>query len=209
MAHQVKKFELKGLDGISENQISQHRDILYAGYVNKLNEIEERLKGVDLSKANQIFSDLRALKADETFALNGVILHELYFENLGGKGTKPSRTLSDLLTRDFGSMEKWTENFKACGMAARGWVILGLSAYDGRLHNYCLDTHNFNFPASSIPILVMDVYEHAYVIDYGVKRPPYIEAFMKNVNWNACTERLERVNMAEVAKFAASWPGGV
>ena len=204
MAHQVKKFELKGLDGISENQISQHRDILYAGYVNKLNEIEERLKGVDLSKANQIFSDLRALKADETFALNGVILHELYFENLGGKGTKPSRTLSDLLTRDFGSMEKWTENFKACGMAARGWVILGLSAYDGRLHNYCLDTHNFNFPASSIPILVMDVYEHAYVIDYGVKRPPYIEAFMKNVNWNACTERLERVNMAEVAKFAAS-----
>ena len=204
MAHQVKKFELKGLDGISENQISQHRDILYAGYVNKLNEIEERLKGVDLSKANQIFSDLRALKADETFALNGVILHELYFENLGGKGTKPSRTLSDLLTRDFGSMEKWTENFKACGMAARGWVILGLSAYDGRLHNYCLDTHNFNFPASSIPILVMDVYEHAYVIDYGIKRPPYIEAFMKNVNWNACTERLERVNMAEVAKFAAS-----
>lgn len=204
MAHQVKKFELKGLDGISENQISQHRDILYAGYVNKLNEIEERLKGVDLTKANQIFSDLRGMKADETFALNGVVLHELYFENLGGKGTKPSRTLSDLLTRDFGSMDKWAENFKACGMAARGWVILGLSAYDGKLHNYCLDTHNFNFPASSIPILVMDVYEHAYVIDYGVKRPPYIEAFMKNINWNASAERLERVNMADVAKFAAS-----
>ena len=83
MTYQAKKFELKGLDGISENQISQHRDILYAGYVNKLNEIEERLKNCDISKANQIFSDLRALKSEETFALNGVILHELYFENLG------------------------------------------------------------------------------------------------------------------------------
>jgi len=192
MPHQPKKFELKGLDGISDNQISQHRDILYAGYVNKLNEIEERLKGVDVSEANQIFSDLRALKADETFALNGVVLHELYFENLGGKGGKPTGKLSDLIALNFDSYEKWAENFKACGMAARGWVLLGLCAYDGRLHNYCLDTHNFNFPANTSPVLVMDVYEHAYAIDYGVKRPPYIEAFMKNIEWAAAEKRLER-----------------
>lgn len=191
MAHQPKKFELKGLDGISDNQISQHRDILYAGYVNKLNEIEDRLKGVDISKANQIFSDLRALKADETFALNGVVLHELYFENLGTGKKKPTGKLSDAISRDFGSLDKWAENFKACGMAARGWVIMGLSSYDGKLHNYCLDTHNFNFPASASPILVMDVYEHAYVIDYGVKRPPYIEAFMKNVDWSVAESRFE------------------
>ncbi|MBI5810468.1 MAG: superoxide dismutase [Deltaproteobacteria bacterium] len=205
MAHQPKKFDsLKGLDGISDNQISQHRDILYAGYVNKLNEIEERLKIVDITKANQVFSDFRALKADETFALNGVVLHELYFGNLGGKGTKPSSKLSNQIARDFGSLDRWSDNFKACGMAARGWVILAVSVYDGRLHNYCLDTHNFNFPASIVPVLVMDVYEHAYVIDFGVKRPPYIEAVMKNINWNVAGERCERVDMDELQKTAAS-----
>ncbi len=204
MAHQPRKFELKGLDGISDNQISQHMDILYAGYVNKLNEIEERLKGVDITKANQVFSDFRALKAEESFALNGVVLHELYFGNLGGKAALPTGKLQDLMARDFGSFEDWADNFKACGMAARGWVILGMSAYDGRLHNYCLDTHNFNFPAMCTPLLVMDVYEHAYAIDYGVKRPPYIEAFMKNIDWEAAVNRLERINLEQIAKTAAS-----
>ncbi len=203
MAHQPKKFDIK-LDGISENQISQHRDILYAGYVNKLNEIEEKLKNVDISKANQTFSDLRALKADETFALNGVILHELYFENLGGRNMKPKGKLSDLIAREFGSFEKWSDNFKACGMAARGWVILGLNAYDGKLHNYCLDTHNFNVPVNVIPLLVMDVYEHAYTIDFGVKRQPYIDAFMKNLEWNRCAERLEKVDIKAIEMVAAS-----
>ncbi len=203
MAHQPKKFDLK-LDGISENQISQHRDILYTGYVNKLNEIEEKLKNVDLSKANQTFSDLRALKADETFALNGVVLHELYFENMGGKNMKPKGKLSDLIAREFGSFEKWSDNFKACGMAARGWVILGLNAYDGKVHNYCLDTHNFNVPVKVIPLLVMDVYEHAYTIDFGVKRQPYIDAFMKNIDWNMCAQRLEQINLEAIEKVAAS-----
>ena len=103
MAHQPKKFTIKGLDGISDNQISQHMDILYVGYVNKLNEVEERLKAVDRSKANQVFSDFRGLKADETFALNGVILHELYFENLNAKSEKkPSGKLVDLITQEIG-----------------------------------------------------------------------------------------------------------
>jgi Fe-Mn family superoxide dismutase len=204
MAHQAKKFELKGLDGISDNQISQHRDTLYAGYVNKLNEIEDRLKGVDVSKANQIFSDMRALKSDETFALNGVILHELYFENLGAKGAKPSGKLADLIAKEFGSFDRWAENFKACGMAARGWVVLGLSSYDGRLHNYCLDTHNSNVPVNVAPLLVMDVYEHAYAIDYGVKRPPYIEAFMRNIEWSAAARRFDRAFALQSVAVAAS-----
>ncbi len=192
MPYEARRFELNGLEGLSENQISQHRDILYAGYINKLNEIEERLRKCDRKGANQVFSDFRALKADETFALNGVILHELYFENLGGRGGRPSGRLSELMTRDFGSFDAWAEDFRACGMAARGWVILALSVRDNRLHNYCLDTHNFNFPAGAIPLLVMDVYEHAYAIDYGVKRPPYIEAFMKNIDWKVVETRLEK-----------------
>lgn len=195
MAHEPKKFELKGLEGISENQISQHRDVLYVGYVNKLNEIEERLKSVDITKANQVFSDLRALKTDETFALNGVLLHELYFENLGGKGGEPSGKLAELITRDFGSFDKWAAEFKACGMAARGWVKFGYCLYDGKLHNYCLDSHNYNVPGGTAPLLIMDVYEHAYMIDYGVKRPPYIEAFMKNIDWSVPEKRLEALGV--------------
>lgn len=192
MAHEPRKFDLKNLNSISENQISQHRDILYAGYVNKLNEIEERLKNVDRGKANQVFSEFRALKTDETFALNGVVLHELYFENLGGKGGKAAGEISDMITQEFGSFDKWQDDFKACGMAARGWVILGLCLYDSKLHDYCLDTHHFNVPVCVMPVLVMDVYEHAYVIDYGVKRPPYIDAFMKNINWSVCQRRLSQ-----------------
>jgi len=188
MAHQTRTFDLK-LDGISENQISQHRDILYAGYVKKLNEIEEKLKTVDVSTANQTFSDLRSLKIDESFALNGVILHELYFENLGGKDSKPAGALAKAINSGWGSVEKWAAEFKACGLAARGWVILGLNSYDDKLHNYCLDSHNLYMPANTTPILVMDVYEHAYAIDYGVKRPPYIDAFMKNIDWDACGKR--------------------
>lgn len=204
MAHEARKFIFKGLEGISENQISQHRDILYAGYVNKLNEIEDRLKSVDITKANQVFSEFRGLKADETFALNGVVLHELYFENLGGKNPKPTGRLSDLMAKEFGSFEKWADNFKACGMAARGWVVLGISTYDGRLHNYCLDSHNDKVPFGAVPILVMDVYEHAYFLDYGAKRPPYIEAFMKNIEWTICSKRLENIDLGQIVKSAAS-----
>ena len=202
MKHTIREFNLKGLDGISDDQIAQHRDILYAGYVKKLNEIEERLEKVDLSASNQIFSEFRALKAEETFALNGVILHELYFENLGGKMGKPSGALLELIERDFGTFDKWEENFKACGMAARGWVILGLSTYDGKLHNWCLDAHNSLVPVGAVPILVMDVYEHAYTIDYGVKRPPYIDAFMKNVEWKACEGRMSGFKAEGTGKTA-------
>ena len=201
MAHTVKKFDIKGLDGISDDQIAQHRDILYAGYVKKLNEIEEKLKTVDLSTANQVFSDLRALKIEESFALNGVILHEIYFGSLGGKkGDKPSGTLMDLVERDFGSYDEWEENFKACGLAARGWAILGLSTYDGKVHNWCLDAHNSLVPFGAVPILAMDVYEHAYTIDYGVKRPPYIDAFMRNVDWKVCEKRIAGFDMKKFKK---------
>jgi len=209
MAHRSRSFDLSGLDGISDEQIAAHCDVLYAGYVKKLNEIEDRLKGVDMTAANQVFSELRALKAEETFALNGVVLHELYFENLcGGSGREaggsgPSGSLLDLMVRDFGGVERWSEEFEACGMAARGWVIMGLCGYDGRLHNYCLDSHNFNFPALNTPLLVMDVYEHAYGIDYGVKRPPYIEAFMRNIAWSAVEERFEKSGMKEAARAVA------
>lgn len=194
MSYTAKEFSLKGLDGISDEQLSQHIDVLYAGYVKKLNEIREKLKAVDLSSANQVYSELRALKVEESFAMNGVVLHELYFENLGGNGSLEGGALKELIARDFGSFERWQEEFKACAMAARGWVVLGMCMNEERLVNWCLDTHSMGLPAGLKPVLVIDVYEHAYMIDYGVKRPPYIDAFMRNINWQVCEGRLARVS---------------
>lgn len=189
------KEELKprGLTGISDKQIDFHFDTHYKGYVNKLNEVWEKLETADRSKANQNYSEYRSLKVDETFNHMGVVLHELYFENLkDGKGSKPSEKLTELIKKNFGSMEKWKEDFKACGIALRGWAILALDLSTGRLINNGLDAHNLYTMTNAIPLLVLDVYEHAYYADYGPKRAPYIDAFLENVNWNVVDKRLEK-----------------
>jgi Fe-Mn family superoxide dismutase len=189
------KDELKprGLAGISDKQIDFHFDIHYKGYVNKLNEVLEKLETADRGKANQNYSEYRALKVDETFNRMGVVLHELYFENLkDGKGTKLGTKLLEKITEDFGSLEKWKEDFKACGIALRGWAVLVIDLSTGRLLNNGLDAHNVYAMTNTVPLLVLDVYEHAYYVDYGPKRAPYIDAFLENVNWDVVGKRLEK-----------------
>ena len=114
------------MDGISRKTMEEHFK-LYQGYVNKTNEIMEKLGGVDLKTANQVFSDLRALKVELSFAIGGVKHHEIYFDHLGGEGGKPSGKLLQMIERDFGSFDNWAADLKATGIAARGWVWL---AYD-------------------------------------------------------------------------------
>ena len=199
MAQEFTAKELKAadrqLDGISENQIDQHYGVLYKGYVNKLNEIRAKLESVDRSKANQTYSEFRALKIEEGFALDGAKLHELYFDNLGGKGGQPTGKIMEMIQKSFGSYEAWETDFKACGMAARGWVILAYDWYDNMVHNYCCDAHNQGGIWSASPVMVLDTYEHAYMIDYGVKRPPYIDTFMKNLDWDVVNERLGKLGL--------------
>jgi len=178
------------MDGISRRQIEEHYT-LYQGYVNKTNEIRSKLETVDRSKANQTFSDLRELKVELSFAWNGVKLHELYFENLGGKGGEPPEKVMQLIQSSFGSFESYIEDLKASGIAARGWVVTALDE-DGKLYNYVADAHNMYGIWNAVPLVVMDTYEHAYVIDYGVKRPPYIDAFLKNLSWDPVLERLNK-----------------
>jgi Fe-Mn family superoxide dismutase len=189
------KEELKpsGLVGISDKQIDFHFDTHYKGYVTKLNEVLEKLENADRSKAHQNYSEYRALKVEETFNHMGVVLHELYFENLkDGKGTKPSAKLMEQIEKNFGSFERWKEDFKACGIALRGWAILVFDLGTGRLINNGLDAHNVYTLTNTIPLLVLDVYEHAYYADYGPKRAPYIDAFFENINWDAVNKRLDR-----------------
>ena len=195
MAREIKKLKYTKLDGLSEKQLKEHHDVLYAGYVKKIGEIEEKLKSVDLSLANATYSDLRELKMEETFALNGVKLHEGYFDNMSKGGSAPSGKISEMLTRDFGSYENWEREFKAMGLCARGWVVLGYDLDEKKLKNILCDSHNQGAPWNMLALLIMDVYEHAYFIDYATGRKAYIEAFFKNIDWKYVDMRVSEYSL--------------
>jgi Fe-Mn family superoxide dismutase len=187
----------KGLKGISDQQLEYHFETHYKGYVTKINEVWDKMQTVHRSKANQNFSDYRALKVEESFNYMGVVLHELYFENIKGKGGAPSAKLAELINKNFGSFDKWKEDFKACGIALRGWAVLVYDLTSGKLTNNGLDAHNVYGLLNTVPLLVLDVYEHAYYADQGPKRPPYIEAFFENVDWKVVNKRFEAALKAQ------------
>jgi Fe-Mn family superoxide dismutase len=179
----------KELIGISKKTVEIHHDKLYVGYVNKMNEVAARLKEIFADPkaqeaANQSYSELRALRDGETFATNGVYLHEYYFNVLGGDG-KPTGTLVKAIEEKWGSLDKFVAFFSATGMAVRGWVVLCWDAHLGRLKIYGADAHNQGGVWGCIPLIVLDVYEHAYFIDYGADRKKYIGDFWNNLNWQA------------------------
>src|SRR5206468_8131009 len=181
------KPALLELDGISRETIEAHYK-LYQGYVNKRNEILGKLAGVDLASANQVYSDLRSLKLDLTFAIGGIKNHEIYFEHLGGSGGDPSGVFADLLRRDFGSVADWKADLKATGLAGRGWAWTAFDWDEGRLFNYLGDAQNA-FPVwNATPLVALDVYEHAYFLDYQTDRASYIEAFFANLDWDAVND---------------------
>jgi superoxide dismutase, Fe-Mn family len=184
---EIRPRELKAalleLDGISRTTIDAHYR-LYQGYVAKRNEILGRLGDVDLEAANQVYSDVRALKVDLTFAIGGIKNHEIYFEHLGGEGGNPSGASAGLVERDFGSADAWRADLKATGMAARGWAWTAYDWDEGRLFNYVGDAQN-TFPVwNATPLVALDVYEHAYFLDYQTDRVAYIEAFLRNLDWS-------------------------
>ena len=185
-AEEIAPRELKPalyeLDGISRDAVEAHYK-LYEGYVSKRNEILAKLAEVDLSAANQVYSEIRALKIDLTFAIGGVKNHEIYFEHLGGEGGDPDGPMADLVERDFGSVADWREDLKATGMGGRGWAWTAYDWDEGRLFNYIGDAQN-TFPIwNATPLIALDVYEHAYFLDYRTDRASYIDAFFNNLDW--------------------------
>ena len=197
---EVKKIKYTELDGLSEKQLKEHHDVLYAGYVKKIVEIEEKLKNVDLSSANATYSDLRELKMEETFALNGVKLHEGYFDNMVSAGSPASGKIMEMIAKDFGSYENWEKEFKAMGLCARGWVVLGYDLDEKKLKNILCDSHNQGAPWNMLALLIMDVYEHAYFIDYATGRKAYIEAFFKNMDWKYVDMRISEYSLLFLKK---------
>jgi Fe-Mn family superoxide dismutase len=177
------KPELLELHGISRETVEAHYK-LYQGYVSKRNEILGKLAGVDLTSANQTYSELRELKLELTFAVGGIKNHELYFEHLGGDGGDPDGRIDALITRDFGSVNAWRADLKATGLAGRGWAWTAYDWDEGRLFNYLGDAQN-TFPVwNATPLVALDVYEHAYFLDYQTDRASYIDAFLDNLDWS-------------------------
>jgi superoxide dismutase, Fe-Mn family len=185
----------KELDGISKQTMESHYK-LYEGYVKKANEITEKLESVDRdpAKANQIFSELRELKVELSFAIGGIKNHVNYFSILGGQGGKPTGSLLEQIEKDFGSFDEWAADLKATGIAARGWVWLAYDWDTKKLFNYLGDAQN-TFPIwNTTMILALDTYEHAYWLDYQQNRGAYIDAFMKNLNWQPVEQVWDIVN---------------
>jgi Fe-Mn family superoxide dismutase len=165
---------------------------LYQGYVKKANEIQEKLSALgvpDVKTANQTYSDIRELKVEYSFAIGGIKNHELYFGILGGDGGTPAGELSAAIAKDFGSWDIYVADLKATAIASRGWVWTALDLDYGTLFNYAGDSQN-TFPVwSAIPILALDVYEHAYIADFSTARAKYIDAFMASVDWTSVGTR--------------------
>jgi Fe-Mn family superoxide dismutase len=186
--------ELLELDGISRATIEAHYR-LYQGYVAKRNEILGRLSEVDLTTANQVYSDLRALKVDLTFAIGGIKNHEVYFAHLGGEGGDPVGAFGDLVERDYGSAQAWRADLVASGMAGRGWAWTAYDWDEARLFNYVGDAQN-TFPVwNASPLVALDVYEHAYFLDYQTDRAAYIDAFLRNLDWAVVNRWVEAYNI--------------
>ena len=176
---------------LSKKQIDVHYDDLYLGYIKKLAEIHRHLKEADRKSANPNWNEFRGLKQSELFVMNAVRLHEMYFSNMAQSVKMPSY-IDEKLTESFKKKASWEDDFLACGLSARGWVILGYDKTDKKLINVTSDTHD-NYAVGVEPLLIMDVYEHSYYIDFGSSKGKYIEFFMNNINWDTVTSRLTAV----------------
>lgn len=176
-------FDPKAITGLSEKLLVSHHDNNYVGAVKRLGTIEGQLATLDPATAPNF--TLNGLKREELIAWNSMILHEIYFAGIGAP-TRPGGALASAIEHDFGSEARWRAEFTAMGKAlggGSGWVVLTYSSRDKRLVNQWAADHTMVL-AGATPILVLDMYEHAYAIDYGAKAAAYVDAFMGTVNWS-------------------------
>lgn len=187
----LKKYNFNTVEGMTMNQLQQHYK-LYEGYVNKLKEInKELMMRNSYTNPSATYSKLRSLKKGETYSLDGIILHELYFGNITGNKGKSSGKILDYINRDFGSYNNFVQMFTDVGLSMRGWVVL-IQGDNGRLAIIGQDSHDDGSVWYGKPVLVMDVYEHAYMIDFGIDRKKYIKVFFDNINWQVVNKRLTK-----------------
>jgi Fe-Mn family superoxide dismutase len=176
-------FEPTRIKGMSEKLLTSHYENNYTGAVKRLNAIEAQLASLDWANA-PVFT-INGLKREELIAANSMILHELFFSSLGGEG-RPTGALAEAISRDFGGYDRWQSEFAAMGKAeggGSGWVLLSWSPRDKRLMNTWASDHTQTL-AGGRPILILDMYEHAYHMDYGARAAAYVDAFMQVIRWD-------------------------
>ena len=193
MAYTAKDYAtLIGMPGFSEALLKNHFT-LYQGYVTNTNKVLETLEQM-LKEEKTATPEFAELKRRFGWEFNGMRLHEYYFDALGGNGVVDinNSRLARKKIDDFGSVEAWQKDFKAVGsMRGIGWAVLYQDNVSAKLFNLWINEHDAGHPAGCMPILVMDVFEHAFMLDYGLKRADYIEAFFKNIDWSAVETRLK------------------
>lgn len=191
MAFTAKDYsKLLGMEGFSEALLNNHFS-LYQGYVtntNKLLELQEQMLKDDQG-GTPAFAELKRRLGWE---FNGMRLHEYYFDNLIKGGGQTGSKFRQKVGESFGSVELWEKDFRSTGaMRGIGWAILYHDPQSGRFINFWINEHDTAHPAGANPILIMDVFEHAFMLDYGLKRADYIQAFFRNINWQAVEERIK------------------
>jgi superoxide dismutase, Fe-Mn family len=185
MTYDIKPmpFEPTRVKGMSEKLLVSHYENNYSGAVKRLNDIEKQLASLDWA-STPVFV-INGLKREQLIAANSMILHELFFSGLGGEG-RPTGALGEAINRDFGSYDRWHAEFAAIGKAqggGSGWTILSWSPRDKKLMNTWAADHTHTL-AGGRPILILDMYEHAYHMDYGAKAAAYVDAFMQVIRWD-------------------------
>jgi len=192
MTYTPKEYvQLIGTTGFSDALLNNHFT-LYQGYVTNTNKELEILEQL-LKEGKSTSPEYAELKRRLGWEFNGMRLHEYYFENLGGKKPLDAESrLGKKMVESFGSIDSWEKDFRATGtMRGIGWAVLYQDPTADRLINFWINEHDEGHPAGGIPLLVMDVFEHAYLLDYGLKRADYIDEFFKNIDWKAVDARLK------------------
>ncbi|MFO7155669.1 MAG: Fe-Mn family superoxide dismutase [Pseudomonadota bacterium] len=181
------------VEAFSEAQLRAHFG-LYQGYVNKLNEIRERLGKADRSTANYSFSEYSELRRREPVAYNGTVLHELFFQNLGKDGDV-SPELKKAIEESFGSYDAWMTDIRACLASAHGWALLVYDWNFKKVQNVLVQSeHHVGLWPNMSVLAAIDAWEHAYMIDYGTKKPDYIAKVVGDLNWKVINERFSKIN---------------
>ncbi len=188
---QPKPLPYTKLNGLGEKQLAEHYK-LYEGYVKKYNELSQKALTVSSEDSNGTYAEIREVNLEKVFALNAIKLHEAYFENMNDIQSECNGPIKQLIEQQWGSVETWATDFAALGLSARGWVVLAFDFDNPRLENYICDAHNQGGVWNSGALLVLDVYEHAYFLDYATARKDYVASFMQLIDWSVVNERIPK-----------------
>ena len=190
---EAKNYNFSNVRYFSPVQLSEHYQ-LYQNYIKCLNEVKNDLRNDRIyDECNSSYSNIRSAQKSKTFCFDAIKLHELYFENLTGSNNRINGPIESVIVETFGSYHNFRDKFKCIGMSMRGWVLLCYDRYNNEYYIYGQDSHDSGVMLYAEPLIVLDVYEHAYMIDFGTNRNVYIDAFFQNLDFNVINRRLNNI----------------